>query len=487
MIVLRAPQPKMNDASMQNLTESSLLERLGNIVGPAGIIEEADAAPMLLDWRKRLAGKARLVLAPDRVEQISEIMRQCHAAGQKIALQGGNTGLVGGSVPDASGEMILLSTRRLNKIRSLDALNLCITLESGCILDTAQKAAALQNCMLPISLGSSGSATIGGLISTNAGGHMTLRYGNMREQVLGLEIVLADGTLLNLLQSLRKNNTGYDLKQLFIGAEGTLGLITAASLHLLPQSASSLSAWIGCESPQQALALHFTLQQNMGEHLTALELMAPACVQAADEYLFASQKLGNKDWAVLLRCESGGSQDALRCQLETALQKATDLREITQALVAQNEKQEKEFWRYREALVLAEPTLGIIYKHDIAVPVSAVPQFIMLASAALEKHFPDIVIYPFGHLADGNLHFNCGLPKRDTQRQAECREEISKLVHDVALACGGTLSAEHGIGRFKAKELERTQDKPARDLMLKIKSILDCKNILSPGVIFGQD
>ena len=455
------------------MTESSLRGALAAIIGDQHVLAGAsDTAPYLTDWRRQFSGSAVCVVRPASTAEVSAVVRLCAEAGVAIVPQGGNTGLSGGSVPAGAQRQIVLSLSRLNRIRELDALNDTITVEAGCVLAEVQRAAAEADRLFALSLAAEGSCQIGGNLSTNAGGVNVLRYGNARDQVLGLEAVLPDGRVWDGLRGLRKDNSGYDLKQLFIGAEGTLGIITAAVLKLHPKPTASATAWIAMQSPRRAVALLSHLRKACGERLTAFELLSRTCVDAVLALRKeARDPLPGGAWQVLVQLDDSGSADALNELLENALD--TDL--TLNAVVAKSETESKALWSIRESVPEAQ---FANVKHDISVPISKVPDFIEQAGNALAAAYPGVPIFCFGHVGDGNLHYNVG-----DAALIERRAEVSRIVYDVVAALGGSISAEHGLGQLKRDEIVRHRQPLELELMRAVKRALDPQGLMNPGKV----
>lgn len=458
-----------------------VLDRLKEAAGPNGFSEDpAEIAPHLEEWRGRAHGKSALLLKPSTTEQVAAILRVCHQTDTHIVPQGGNTGLVGGQIP-LYGE-VLLSLTRMNRVRGVDKGGMVLTAEAGVTLKAAQDAAAAEGLLFPLSLGSEGSCTIGGNVSTNAGGNHVLRYGMMRALVLGLEVVLADGRVLPMLKSLHKDNTGYDLKQLFIGAEGTLGIVTAASLRLFAHPAQTVTAFTAVPSPYQALKLLGHMQARTGGLLSSFELISRPTLE-----LVFKNIPGSRDplpepspWYVLMEV-SGGAGASLESLTQSALEEAMAQELVSDAALAQSETQARSFWHMRESISEAEKREGVSIKHDISVPVAAIPQFIEEATAIVVKKFPGARPVCFGHMGDGNLHFNFNAPPgQDAKFSAEW-DEMQLTVHDIVNRYSGSISAEHGIGEMKREVLPRYKSSEELDVMRAIKRALDPKNILNPG------
>ncbi len=460
---------------------SDIIDRLKAAAGPNGFSEDKDEiAPYLVEWRGRSHGKSALLLKPQTTEQISSILAVCHQSGTPIVPQGGNTGLVGGQIP-LHGEFVL-SLKRMNRIRHVDKSGMNLTAEAGVTLKQAQDAAAGEGLLFPLSLGSEGSCTIGGNISTNAGGNHVLRYGMMRNLVLGLEVVLADGRVLSMVRSLMKDNTGYDLKQLFIGAEGSLGIVTAASLRLFPRPAQMVTAFTAAPSPSAALQLLGLMQARTGGLLSSFELVSRPTLELVLKNIPNTRDPLSEPspWYVLMEI-SGGAGASLETLTQSALEEAMAQDLVSDATLAQNEAQTRSFWHMRETISEAEKREGVSIKHDISVPVAAIPRFIEEATAIVVEKFPGARPICFGHMGDGNLHFNFNAPPgRDAEFSAQW-DEMQLTVHDIVHRYSGSISAEHGIGEMKRDILPRYKSGEELDVMRAIKHALDPKNILNPG------
>jgi len=460
---------------------TEIFEQLKAASGPNGFSEDQqELAPYLEEWRGRTHGKCALLLKPQTTEQVSAILAICHQNGMPIVPQGGNTGLVGGQIP-LHGE-VLLSLKRMNRIRDVSAPGMTLTAEAGVTLKQAQDAAAAEGFLFPLSLGSEGSCTIGGNISTNAGGNHVLRYGMMRALVLGLEVVLADGRVLPMLRSLHKDNTGYDLKQLFIGAEGTLGVVTAASLRLFSRPAQMVTAFTAVPSPAAALTLLGHMQARTGGLLSSFELVSRPTLDLVLKHIPNTRDplADASSWYVLMEV-SGGAGASLEALTQSALEQAMAQGLVTDAVVAQSETQARSFWHMRETISEAEKREGVSIKHDISVPVASIPRFIEEATATVMKKFPGARPVCFGHMGDGNLHFNFNAPPgKDAEFSAQWNE-MQLTVHDIVHHYSGSISAEHGIGEMKREVLPRYKSHEELDVMRAIKHALDPKNILNPG------
>ena len=453
---------------------------------PYVLTDARDMAPFLTDWRDRFTGSALAVLRPGSVDQVAAVMRACSQWAIPVVPQGGNTGLVLGSIPDASGSAVVLSLARLNAIRQLDAVNRTITVDAGCILQTIQEAAANASCLFPLSLAAEGSCTIGGNLGTNAGGTAVLRYGNTRELCLGLEVVTPQGEVWSGLRGLRKDNTGYDLRDLYIGAEGTLGVITGAVMKLYPQPKASITALAALPSPGHALRLLGLMQDHCGASLTGFELMSQYCLQLVAEQFpqlprpFAQQH----GQYVLLELSSSQSEAHAIELLEASIGAALENELIEDAVVASSVAQSEGLWQLREHIPLAQAQAGKNIKHDISLPISCIADFVAVTDAALETAFPGCQLVCFGHLGDGNLHYNVAPPAGMTDRDFLANQDaINRIVHDQVHGFGGSISAEHGIGALKKADLAHYKSPLELQLMRAIKQALDPQNIMNPGKI----
>jgi FAD/FMN-containing dehydrogenase len=467
--------------------DPALLDRLRAIVGPAGHIDDpADMEAYVAEWRGRYRGVTPLVLRPASTQELSDVMRTCAEASVPVVPQGGNTGLVGGSIPSADGSEVLISLSRMNKIREMDPLNYTVTVEAGCVLQTLQQAAADVDRLFPLSLGAEGTCQIGGNISANAGGTMTLRYGNTRDLVLGLEVVLPDGQIWNGMRRLRKNNTGYDLKHLFIGAEGTLGFITAAVLKLFPRPKQVETGFLAVRDPDAAIELLASLRSASGDSLSAFELMPRIALDFALKHVAGTIDPLSEPfpWYVLLELSTGTGGDAFRETIEEALGEAMEAGLVQDATLASSEAQAKQLWFIREAIVEAQKYEGGSIKHDISIPVSSVGTFIAQAIEATERTIPGARPVPFGHVGDGNIHFNVNQPVgADTEAYLAQWDTLNTVIHDIVLSMDGSISAEHGIGTFKREELQRVKSPVELDLMRRVKAALDPQGLMNPGKV----
>ena len=465
--------------------DNAVIDRLKSVVGPAGwLAEPEDVAPYLVETRGLYHGAASLVLRPANTAEVAEIVRICAAQHLPIVPQGGNTGLVGGGVPPEDGSAIVLALGRMNRIRAVDAANFTLTAEAGCILAQIQQAADAVDRLFPLSLGAEGSCQIGGNISTNAGGVQVLRYGNTRELVLGIEAVLPDGRVWDGLRTLRKDNTGYDLKQLFIGGEGTLGIVTAASLRLFPKPRDIATGWVALPDPGTVMRLFARARAATGDQITAFELIPRIGVEFAMRHVAGvTDPLAQPYPAyALIELSSSSPQAGLQAVLEALLEAALESGEILDGTVAASEAQRRALWLIREGVVEGQRHEGGSIKHDVSVPVASVPEFLERATAAVTARLPGIRVVAFGHVGDGNIHFNLSQPiGADTGAYLARWEEFNRIVHDIVAGLGGSISAEHGIGRMKRIEITRYKSALELELMARIKAALDPLNLMNPG------
>ncbi len=462
----------------------SLVERLCAAVGASHVIVDGDRSAYELDWRKRFRGRALAVVRPGSTAEVAAVVSACREHGASLVAQGGNTGLVGGSVPDESGTQVLLSTTRLNRIRSVDRSNLTLVAEAGCVLQSVQQEALAHGLMFALSLAAEGSCTIGGNLATNAGGTQVLRYGNARELCLGLEVVTAEGRIWDGLSGLRKDNTGYDLRDLLIGSEGTLAIITAATLKLHPRPAAVMTATATLPTLAAATALLALAQQRLGPGLTGFEVMNAFSLELVRRHLpQLRQPLAPAPWTVLVEHSDGESEAHATEALEAMLGAALERGLIGDTAVATSLEQANAMWHVREAIPIAQSSEGANVKHDIALPVSAIDEFVASTDAALLTAFPGVRLVDFGHLGDGNLHYNVqGPPGLDGAAFVQRHEaEINDLVYDAVVARGGSISAEHGIGTLKREQLAARKSPVALDMMRAIKLALDPTGVLNPG------
>ncbi|HEY9554607.1 FAD-binding oxidoreductase [Allosphingosinicella sp.] len=470
---------------MSNHPSPALLAALRDRLGPKGFSSDsADLAPWLEDWRRRYHGAAAAMLSPASTDEVSDIVRFCADEGVALVPQGGNTSMVGGATPGPEGDALLLSMRRMNKMRSLSADANVAVAEAGVILAHLHDAAASVGRRFPLSLGARGSATIGGLVSTNAGGTQVLRFGTMRGLVEGIEAVLPDGSVFNSLAALKKDNRGYDLRQLLIGAEGTLGVVTAATLRLVPAVGSRSVAWIGLASPEKALALLRLLDNAVGDAVESFELVPRQALDLVLRHVSGTRAplQGTHEWHVLVEAVAPMVAPDPEKEFGRALRAALAIGVVEDAVIAASEAQAEAFWRLRDSISEAEKKDGPAAKHDISVEVSTMPRFMVEAAAEVERRFPGTRVVPFGHLGDGNVHFNVRAP---TDAAAGWIENeglaVTAFVHDLVTAAGGSISAEHGIGQMRLSELARLGDPARLAAMRAIKKALDPKGIMNPG------
>ena len=463
------------------------LARCRAIVGDAHVLtEQADKAPYLSDWRGRFTGNALAVLRPGSTDEVADLVKTCARYLVPLVPQGGKTGLVLGSVPDATGSAVVLSLTRMNTIRNVDPLNRTLTADAGCILSVIQEAAAAQGCLFPLSLAAEGSCTIGGNLSTNAGGTGVLRYGNARELCLGLEVVTAQGDIWNGLRGLRKDNTGYDLRDLLIGAEGTLGIVTGAVLRLFPQPKGVMTAMVALASPRHALSLLTLMQDQCGASLTGFELMSDYALHLVATHFPALPQPFSVRHAqyVLIEVSSSESEWHAVELLEAAIELALDRNLADDAVVATSLAQSRGLWQVREHISMAQAAAGKNIKHDISLPISCIAEFLDVTDAALLNVFPDCQLVCFGHLGDGNLHYNVAAADgEDPDAFLGNQEMINRIVHDSVMAFSGSISAEHGIGALKRAELVRYKSAVELNMMRAIKAALDPLGIMNPGKI----
>ena len=462
------------------------LERIKGVVGPRGwIADPGECEPYLVEARRLWRGATRLVVRPAATAEVAAVVRICAEARLPIVPQGGNTGLVGGGVPPEDGQNIILALSRMNRIRAIDPVNFTMTIEAGCILAHLQQAAAEADRLFPLSLGAEGSCQIGGNLSTNAGGIAVLRYGNTRELTLGLEVVLPDGRVWDGLRGLRKDNTGYDLKQLFIGGEGTLGIITAASVKLFPKPREVETALLGLTRVEEVMDLFARARAATADQLTAFELIPRAALDLALIYIpgTADPLTAPHPWYVLLEMSSSQTDSGIRALLERLLEGALTDDLIADGVIAESGAQAKDLWHIREAIVEAQDYSGSI-KHDVSVPISRVAEFVVRATAAVTERLPGIRPIAFGHVGDGNIHFNLTQPDgAETSAYLARWQEFNDLVHGIVRELNGSISAEHGVGRLKRDEITHYKSPVQIELMHTIKRALDPDNIMNPGKV----
>jgi FAD/FMN-containing dehydrogenase len=469
---------------------AALLPALRAIVGQAHVLTEGDLTGYELDWRKRERGKSLAVVRPASTAQVAAVVQACAAAGVSIVPQGGNTGMVVGSTPDASGTQVVLSLTRMNAVRALDGGNLTITVEAGCVLQSLQEVCEKAGFLFPLSLASEGSCTIGGNLGTNAGGTQVVRYGNTRELCLGLEVVTAQGEVWSGLTGLRKDNTGYDLRHLFIGSEGTLGVITAATMKLYPLPKSQLTALAAVPSLEAAVQLLGLAHQHLSAGLTGFEVMGQFALKLVVKH-FPQQRVPfyeSSPYCVVLENSDNESDEHARSQFERLLEAAMEAGCVSDAVVAESMAQARALWHIRESIPLAQAQEGLNIKHDISIAVSRIPEFVAQADAALAQAFPGIRLVNYGHLGDGNLHYNVQAPE-DQDAEKFLREQegpVNGVVYALVDAYNGSISAEHGIGSLKREKLEKHKSPVAMGLMRSIKTALDPHNIFNPGRMLAR-
>ncbi len=466
---------------------TEILDQLRQIVGPAGYLDQpADLAPFLIDHRKLHRGATPLVLRPDSTEQVSRILKLCNEQRIGVVPVGGNTSYCGGATPAADGSQIVLSLARMKQVRRVDPDNYTLTVEAGCVLAEVQHTAERHERLFPLSLGSEGSCQIGGNLSTNAGGTAVLRYGMARELVLGIEVVLADGRVLDDLTGLRKNNMGYDLKHLFMGAEGTLGIITAATLKLFPLPRTHVTALVALNDPDAAVELLSQLRSGSTDALSTFELMPRTALDLVFKHIAGSNDPFDAahPWYVLLEATSAQASDDLLENITAALANAQDQHLIRDALLAQNEQQRELFWRIRESIPAAQTRAGGSIKHDVSVTISDLPRFIDDGMRACQQIAPEGVMVVYGHLGDGSLHFNINAPATgDSKAFMAKADALHHRMHELVAQYRGSQSAEHGIGQLKVPELARYKHPVALEVMRAIKQALDPHGIMNPGKV----
>jgi FAD/FMN-containing dehydrogenase len=469
------------------VNETDLTRQLAALLDEAAVLTDPErTAPMLRDHRALYRGHAAAVIAPADTAAVSRVLAWCNEHRVGVVPQGGNTGYCGGATPDASSSQVLLSLARLNRVRSIDSTNYTMVAEAGCILAKLQAAAVEADRYLPLSLGSEGSCMLGGNLSTNAGGLNVIRYGMARDMVMGLEVVLADGRVMNTLTGLRKDNTGYDVKSLFLGAEGSLGIITAACLKLQPALRSFATAFVAVRDPEAAVSLLGSLRAASGDCVSSFELIPRIAVELTTRHIpgVVDPLSAPSPWYVLCEISSSRSNEPLDGLLEETLGKAHESGWVQDASVALSLREREAFWRLRESVPEAQRKDGANLKHDISVPVSQVPRFIETAGAWVEQHVPQGVLVAYGHLGDGNLHFNVNQRAGSTVAALQAVEAKTKrAIHDLVREFNGSFSAEHGIGQLKVFELERYADPVELEVMRAIKKALDANGIMNPGKV----
>ena len=470
-----------------NAPAPETLERLAGILGPHRLLTATnDLAPFLTDHRALYHGRACAVAQPETATEVAQLLAVCHQARIGVVPQGGNTGYCGGATPDESGAQLVVSLARMKRIRAVDALNYSLIAEAGCVLADVQRAAEEADRYFPLSLGSEGSCQIGGNLSTNAGGVHVLRYGMMRELVLGLEVALPDGRLLSSLTGLRKDNTGYDIKSLFLGAEGTLGIITAASLKLFPRIRATATTFAAVRDPRAAIELLARLRTASGDRVSSFELIPRLAVDLTVRHIHGVRDPldAAHSWYVLCELSSARAQDTLETMLSECLEQALSDGLLEDAVLARNERERAALWTLRESIPEAQRRDGASLKHDISVPVAAIAEFIVRASDWVRHHVPDGRLIAYGHAGDGNLHFNINqAPDADRDAFLARGEAVKRAIHDLVRDFDGSISAEHGIGRLKVTELERYAPAVELDLMRAVKHAFDPHGIMNPSKV----
>lgn len=476
-----------SSANLNDSVDPLVLERIEAIVGPRGFTRnKAEIEPWCQSWRDNWIGDVCMIVRPSDSKELAEVVRICHQSGTRIVPQGGNTGLTGASQPHADRSEIIISTSRMNRIIDIDLANDTMTVEAGCILETIQKTADDHQRLFPLSLAAEGSCQIGGNLATNAGGTQVLRYGNTRALVLGIEVVLPDGRIWDGLRALRKDNTGYDLKQLFIGAEGTLGIITKAVLKLFPRPTDIQTAFVALPDPQAAVSLLSRARDVVGDQVVTFELIQRIGLEIA-----ATHIEGIKDpfehsypWYVLMEITGQGQQGQLREAVETLLETSFENELVLDAVIADSTAQRNNLWAIREKLPEAQNHIGVSVKHDVSVPISQIPTFIAIGDQRLEAAFPGCRPVTFGHVGDGNIHYNIAQPEQmDENEFRSTYADVNRVVHDLVAEMNGSISAEHGLGRLRMLEAELYKSEVELDLMRTLKRALDPDNIMNPGKV----
>lgn len=469
--------------------DQTLVSHITDVVGPNGCLTEpGDIAPYLEEERGLFHGASALVVRPGSTEEVAAVVKLCAEFGVGVVPQGGNTGLCGGGVPAENGEEIILALGRMNTVRDIDATNFTMTAEAGCILADIQTKADAVDCLFPLSLGAEGSCQIGGNLATNAGGINVLRYGNARDLVLGLEVVLPDGRIWNGLRALGKDNTGFALKQLFVGSEGTLGIITAAVLKLFPNPRETETAFCALASLEDVTRLLNRSRALSGDAVTAFELVPRIGLEMCVAHINGvSDPLSEPhDWYTLIEFSTSRPKAGLRAGFESLLEVAFEEGIIVDAVIAESLYQTESLWRIRESLPEAQKFEGGSIKHDVSVPVSRVPEFIARGMETVRKAFPGVRPCPFGHVGDGNVHFNVTQPLgMDKETYLAQWKNMNRIVHDIVMEMNGSISAEHGIGRLKVGEMEHYKDDVELDLMKTLKAALDPARTMNPGKVVG--
>ena len=469
----------------------NILAVLQEIVGAEHVLTGEQAQAYLTDWRGRYTGKAQAVVRPGSAEEIAKIMKTCQQYEIPVVPQGGNTGLCGGATPNNKGDAIVVLLTRLNKVLEIDTDNDTITVQAGCILQSVQEAAANAGRLFPLSLAAEGSCTIGGNLATNAGGTQVLRYGNTRDLALGLQVVTADGEIWDGLRGLRKDNTGYDLRNLYIGSEGTLGIITAATLKLYPQPVAKCTALLALDDIEASVKMLSRARAGFGSSLTGFELMSNYCLRSVTN-LFPQQKMPfegpslESAWYALLEISDSESAEHARERFEHVVGEAIEAGEVQDAVIAESIQQSKDLWHLRESIPLAEAEIGKGIKHDVSIPVSKIAEFVEKTNGLLQKSFPGVRHIIFGHLGDGNLHYNVGAPLGEEEGFLSRQKEVYEVVHNSVHAFNGSISAEHGVGQLKKDLLPNYKSAVELSLMRKIKRALDPNGLMNPGKVINS-
>ena len=472
---------------LQDDSSRHLLARLRETLGPLGVVTDPSAMePHVVDWRGRTRGSALAVLRPAATAEVAAAVRLCAEHGIGIVPQGGNTGQCAAAIPSADNRQVVLSLGRMHSIRAIDERNNTLTAEAGCVLKNIQDEAARIDRLFPLSLGAEGSCQIGGNLATNAGGTAVLRYGNAREMVLGLEVVLANGAIWDGLRGLRKDNTGYDLKQLFLGAEGTLGIITAAVLKLYPRPKARATAFAAVRSPQAAVELLSLFRARCGDRVTGFEIISRLCIDLLRKHLpkYPEPLRERHEWYLLCELNDTLAATDLGAIMEETLLAATEQQLVLDAVIATSEAQAQTLWRMREEVPEANRMEGPWVRHDVAVPVSRIPELIERGTLTLQTRFPGLRVVAFGHIGDGNIHFNATAPEgAPPEAFIKRQHEVYDIVHTLVMALGGTFSAEHGIGLVKVDEMTRYKSPIELDMMRRLKRAFDPDGIMNPGKV----
>ena len=471
----------------RDAADSEVLARFGEMLGPLGVVTEPSTVePHVIDWRKRTRGATLAVLRPSTTAEVALAVALCAQRAIGIVPQGGNTGQCAAAIPSSDGRQVVLSLSRMHRIRQIDEQNNTMIVEAGCVLKTIQETAARIDRLFPLSLGAEGSCQIGGNLATNAGGTAVLRYGNAREMVLGLEVVLPDGAIWDGLRALRKDNTGYDLKQLFLGAEGTLGIVTAAVLKLYPLPRASATALAAVQSPRAAVELLNMFRARCGDRVTGFEIISRLCIDLLRKHLpkYPDPLPQRHDWYLLCELNDTLAATDLRAVMEETLSAASEASLVLDAVIANNQAQATTLWQMREEVPEANRREGPWVRHDVSVPVSRIPELIEHGTSALQERFAGVRVVAFGHIGDGNIHFNATAAEgASAEAFVQRQEEVWDVVHTLVMALGGSFSAEHGIGSVKVREMARYKSAVELDMMRTLKRAFDPKGIMNPGKV----